>query len=96
MRPNDVGTIAGYVQKRNDGKRFNVRGSYPKFQFNEKLESLLRREIPAPAYVQHERPSDGAHGNTANVTTARAGSVAERGQALAIDVLERAQPTRSL
>lgn len=34
MRPNDIDTIAGYVQKRKDGKRFNVRSSYKTFQFN--------------------------------------------------------------
>lgn len=34
MRPDDVDTIAGYLQKRKDGKRFNVRSSYRTFQFN--------------------------------------------------------------
>ncbi|WP_409480668.1 hypothetical protein [Micrococcus luteus] len=34
MRPDDIDTIAGYLQKRKDGKRFNVRTSYRTFQFN--------------------------------------------------------------
>lgn len=34
MRPNDIDTIAGYLQKRKEGKRFNVRSSYRTFQFN--------------------------------------------------------------
>jgi len=34
MRPNDVDTIAGYLQRRKDGRRFNVRSSYKDFQFN--------------------------------------------------------------
>lgn len=34
MRPDDVDTITGYLQKRKDGKRFNVRTSYSTFQFN--------------------------------------------------------------
>lgn len=33
MRPNDIDTIAAYVQKRKDGKRFNVESSYKTFQF---------------------------------------------------------------
>lgn len=35
MRPNDVDTIAGFLQRRKDGRRFNVRGSYRDFYFNE-------------------------------------------------------------
>lgn len=35
MRPNDVDTIAGFLQRRKDGRRFNVRGSYRDFHFNE-------------------------------------------------------------
>lgn len=34
MRPNDVDTVAGYLQRRKDGRRFNVRSSYRDFQFN--------------------------------------------------------------
>lgn len=34
MRPNDADTIAGYLQRRKDGRRFNVRSSYKDFQFN--------------------------------------------------------------
>ncbi|MDO4254446.1 MAG: hypothetical protein Q4C81_04765 [Kocuria sp.] len=34
MRPNDVDTVAGFLQKRKEGKRFNVRSSYRTFQFN--------------------------------------------------------------
>ncbi|WP_125612465.1 hypothetical protein [Specibacter cremeus] len=34
MRPNDIDTIAGYLQRRKDGRRFNVRSSYRDFQFN--------------------------------------------------------------
>jgi hypothetical protein len=34
MRPNDVETIAGYLQRRKDGRRFIVRSSYRDFQFN--------------------------------------------------------------
>lgn len=34
MRPNDVDTICGYVQRRKDGKRFNVQSSYRNFQFS--------------------------------------------------------------
>ena len=33
-RPNDVDTVAGYLQRRKDGRRFNVRSSYKDFQFN--------------------------------------------------------------
>jgi hypothetical protein len=34
MRPNDIDTIAGYLQRRKDGRRFNVRSSYRDFRFN--------------------------------------------------------------
>ncbi|MGO2746224.1 hypothetical protein [Microbacterium sp.] len=34
MRANDVDTIAGFVQRRKDGRRFNVRSSYRSFEFN--------------------------------------------------------------
>jgi len=34
MRPNDVDTVAGFLQRRKDGRRFNVRSSYRDFQFN--------------------------------------------------------------
>lgn len=34
MRSHDVDTIVEYVQKRKDGRRFNVRGGYRNFQFN--------------------------------------------------------------
>lgn len=34
MRPNDVDTVAGYLQRRKEGRRFNVRSSYRDFQFN--------------------------------------------------------------
>lgn len=33
MRPNDVETIAGFVERRKQGRRFNVRSSYRKFRF---------------------------------------------------------------
>lgn len=33
MRPNDVDTVAGFLQRRKDGRRFNVRGSYRTFTF---------------------------------------------------------------
>ena len=34
MRPNDVDTIAGFLQRRKEGRRFNVRSSYRTFHFN--------------------------------------------------------------
>lgn len=34
MRGEDVDTIAGYVQRRKDGRRFNVRSPYRTFHFN--------------------------------------------------------------
>ncbi|WP_219811353.1 hypothetical protein [Microbacterium sp. BH-3-3-3] len=34
MRPDDVDTVAGFVQRRKEGRRFIVRGSYKDFQFN--------------------------------------------------------------
>lgn len=34
MRPDDVDTIADFVQRRKEGRRFNVRSSYRDFQFN--------------------------------------------------------------
>ncbi|GAA4382549.1 hypothetical protein [Agromyces bauzanensis] len=34
MRPNDVDTIAGFLQRRKEGRRFNVQSSYRTFQFN--------------------------------------------------------------
>jgi hypothetical protein len=34
MRADDVDTIAGFLQRRTEGRRFNVRSSYRTFQFN--------------------------------------------------------------
>lgn len=34
MRPNDVDTVAGFLQRRKDGRRFNVQSSYRTFHFN--------------------------------------------------------------
>lgn len=34
MRPRDVDTVAGFLQRRKEGRRFNVRSSYRGFQFN--------------------------------------------------------------
>lgn len=34
MRADDVDTIAGFLQRRKEGRRFNVRSSYRTFQFN--------------------------------------------------------------
>lgn len=34
MRPDDVDTVAEFLQRRKDGRRFNVRSSYRTFQFN--------------------------------------------------------------
>lgn len=34
MRGADVDAIAGFLQRRKDGRRFNVRSSYRSFQFN--------------------------------------------------------------
>lgn len=34
MRPRDVDTVAGFLQRRKEGRRFNVRSSYRAFQFN--------------------------------------------------------------
>lgn len=34
MRPRDVDTITGYLQRRKEGRRFNVRGSYKDFRFS--------------------------------------------------------------
>lgn len=34
MRPNDIDTIAGLLQRRKEGRRFNVRSSYRTFHFN--------------------------------------------------------------
>lgn len=34
MRPDDVDTIAGFLQRRKEGRRFNVRSSYRTFRFN--------------------------------------------------------------
>ncbi|PRB08698.1 hypothetical protein [Microbacterium sp. MYb62] len=34
MRPNDVDTVAGFLQRRKEGRRFNVRSSYRDFRFN--------------------------------------------------------------
>lgn len=34
MRPRDVDTVAGFLQRRKEGRRFNVRNSYRGFQFN--------------------------------------------------------------
>ena len=34
MRPNDVDTIAGFLQRRKEGRRFNVKSSYRSFRFS--------------------------------------------------------------
>jgi hypothetical protein len=34
MRPNDIDTIAGFLQRRKEGRRFNVRSSYRNFRFS--------------------------------------------------------------
>lgn len=34
VRPNDVDTVAGFLRRRKEGRRFNVRGGYRDFQFN--------------------------------------------------------------
>lgn len=34
MRPDDIDTIVDFLQRRKDGRRFNVRGSYKDFTFN--------------------------------------------------------------
>jgi len=34
MRPNDIDTVARYLQRRIEGRRFNVQSSYRTFQFN--------------------------------------------------------------
>lgn len=34
MRPNDIDTVAGLLQRRKDGRRFNVGSSYRTFHFN--------------------------------------------------------------
>lgn len=34
MRPDDIDTIAGFLQRRKEGRRFNVRSSYRTFHFN--------------------------------------------------------------
>ena len=34
MRPNDVDTISGFLQRRKEGRRFNVQSSYRSFRFN--------------------------------------------------------------
>lgn len=34
MRPEDVDTVAGYLQRRKEGRRFNVRSSYRTFRFS--------------------------------------------------------------
>ncbi|RDV46900.1 hypothetical protein DOE76_02395 [Leifsonia sp. ku-ls] len=34
MRPDDVDTIAGYLQRRKEGRRFNVSSSYRTYRFN--------------------------------------------------------------
>jgi hypothetical protein len=34
MRGEDVDTIAGFLQRRKEGRRFNVRSSYRSFEFN--------------------------------------------------------------
>ena len=35
MRPKDIDTIADFVQRRKDGRRFNVRSSYRTFHFDQ-------------------------------------------------------------
>jgi hypothetical protein len=35
LRGKDVATITDFVQKRKDGRRFNVRSSYRTFEFNQ-------------------------------------------------------------
>jgi len=34
MRPDDVDTVAGFLQRRKEGRRFNVQSSYRTFRFN--------------------------------------------------------------
>ncbi|GAA4064914.1 hypothetical protein GCM10023065_15630 [Microbacterium laevaniformans] len=34
MRPNDVDSVTGFLQRRKDGRRFNVQSSYRTFHFN--------------------------------------------------------------
>ncbi|MBN9632777.1 MAG: hypothetical protein J0I18_19590 [Actinobacteria bacterium] len=34
MRPGDIDTVVGFLQRRKDGRRFNVRSSYRTFHFN--------------------------------------------------------------
>lgn len=34
MRPNDIDTVVGFLQRRKDGRRFNVQSSYRTFHFN--------------------------------------------------------------
>ena len=34
MRPDDVDAVAGFLQRRKEGRRFNVQGSYRTFHFN--------------------------------------------------------------
>jgi len=34
MRPDDVDTVVGFLQRRKDGRRFNVQGSYRTFHFS--------------------------------------------------------------
>ncbi|GAA2236189.1 hypothetical protein N1031_10665 [Herbiconiux moechotypicola] len=34
MRPDDVDTVAGFLERRKQGRRFNVRGSYRDFRFS--------------------------------------------------------------
>lgn len=33
MRPNDIDTVTGFLQRRKEGRRFNVRSSYRDFRF---------------------------------------------------------------
>jgi hypothetical protein len=34
MKPKDIDTIADFVQRRKDGRRFNIRSSYRNFHFS--------------------------------------------------------------
>lgn len=34
MRPNDIGTVVGFLQRRKDGRGFNVQSSYRTFHFS--------------------------------------------------------------
>ena len=35
MRPNDIDTVAGFLQRRKEGRRFNVRSTYRSYHFGD-------------------------------------------------------------